>query len=138
MSSREERRRFMARISKIDHSQQNVFGWAYVTHDRFGHINYDRSGDFVDDTEVIERAAYAFVTNSRSGDVDHNEDRVSTLIESVVFTPEKAAAMGLPINTVPAGWWVGFHVHDPSVWARVESGELRAFSIAGEWTATRA
>ena len=54
----------------------------------------------------------------------------SILIESFIVTEEKRAAMGLP-DSVPTGWWVGFQVQDPEVWAKVKSGERTGFSIHG-------
>jgi len=32
---------------------------------------------------------------------------------------------------VPSGWWVGFKVQDPEVWAKVKTGERTGFSIHG-------
>jgi hypothetical protein len=120
----------------MDEVHQNVFGWAYVTHRPDGQVNIDQSGDFVDDVEELERAAYDFVMNSRRGDADHDEVQVAVLIESMVFTPEKLAALGVSTDFRLAGWWVGFHVFDPVVWDRVVSGELKMFSISGTWTET--
>lgn len=119
-------------ISKIDKAEQNVFGWAYVTHDTEGNVNIDKSGDFVDAVEEIEKSAYNFVLNSRQGDAMHTNVKSSTMIESMVFTPAKIEKMGLPAGSVPLGWWLGFHVEDPDVWDRVEKGELVSFSVHGK------
>lgn len=119
-------------ISKIDKAEQNVFGWAYVTHDTEGNVNIDKSGDFVDAVEEIEKSAYNFVLNSRQGDAMHTNVKSSTMIESMVFTPAKIEKMGLPQGSVPLGWWLGFHVEDPDVWDRVEKGELVSFSVHGK------
>lgn len=118
-------------ISKIDKAQQNVFGWAYISHDREGNVNVDKSGDFIDTIEELEKSAYDFVLSSRNGDQGHTNVKISTMIESVVFTPEKIEKMGLPAGSVPNGWWIGFHVEDAATWERVEKGELTAFSIHG-------
>ncbi|QNN53564.1 hypothetical protein H9L09_03815 [Nocardioides mesophilus] len=120
----------------MDSRRQNVFGWAYVAIDRDGAVNVDHSGDFVSRPEELEAAAYRFVLMSRRGDVDHSCETISELIESIIFTPDKQRALGLPPGTIPVGWWVGFHVRDPRVWRRVESGSLTAFSIAGRWRRT--
>jgi hypothetical protein len=42
--------------------------------------------------------------------------------------------MGIDATAAPAGWWVGFKVDDPEVWAKVESGEYKMFSIGGTAT----
>lgn len=124
------------RIIKVDPVQRNAYGWAYITHDATGRINLDRSGEFVDDIEELERAAYDFVKTCRRGDADHNRIQSSVLIESMVFTAAKMVAIGLPIGSVSLGWWVGFHIQDPGVWSRIQCGELSCFSISGWWTAT--
>lgn len=123
-------------IVKTDPAQQIVFGWAYVTHDHEGNLNVDKSGDFADDIYDVEKTAYDFVLKSRNGDADHTNVKGSTMVESIIFTPEKIEKMGLPEGSVPLGWWVGFKVEDAAVWDRVVKGELTAFSIHG--TGTRA
>jgi hypothetical protein len=121
-------------IAKADEDQRIVFGWAYVTHDSEGNVNVDKSGDFIDAVEEIEKSAYDFVLHSRNGDADHTNVKAATLVESIVFTPEKIEKMGLPSGAVPLGWWLGFKVEDDDTWARVKKGELRAFSIHGKGT----
>jgi hypothetical protein len=118
-------------IAKADKAKKNVFGWAYVTHDVNGEVVIDKSGEFVDDYEEIEKAAYQFVIKSRNGDADHTNVKASTMIESMVFTPEKIEKMGIPEGVLPSGWWVGFHVEDDALWDSVEKGERVAFSIHG-------
>ena len=53
------------------------------------------------------------------------------MIESMVFTKEKAAALGIPEGTMPEGWWVGFEVTDDEVWKKVKDGTYKMFSIEG-------
>lgn len=62
----------------------------------------------------------------------HERGGCAVLVESVIFTPEKIAAMGIPEGTVPAGWWIGFKVTDDDVWAKVKDGTYPMFSIEGE------
>lgn len=125
-------------LAKIDDDKKQVFGWAYQTHDAAGQVIVDKSGEFIDDTDELEAAAYSFVVKSRTGGVDHrkNEDmtpyKVGTMIESVVFTPEKIAKMGIPAGVVPSGWWVGFQVEDDQTWHDVKAGKKLAFSIQGK------
>jgi len=121
-------------IVKTDPAKRLVFGWAYITHDRDGLLNIDKSGDFADDIEEIEKSAYDFVLRSRAGDADHTNVKTSDLVESMVFTPEKIAKMGIPDGVMPLGWWVGFKVGDDETWARVEKRELTSFSVHGKGT----
>lgn len=121
-------------ISKVEPDKQNVFGWAYVTHDKDGVVNVDKSGDFIDEVEEIEKSAYHYALTSRQGDADHTNQHGADMIESMVFTPEKIEKMGLPAGSVPLGWWLGFHVNDAATWERVKKGELKAFSIHGSGT----
>lgn len=123
-------------IVKVAADQQMVFGWAYVTHDHAGELNVDKSGEFVDDTAEIEKAAYNFMLTSRNGDADHDNVVKSTMVESMVFTPEKCEALGIEEGTVPAGaaWWVGFKIHDSEVWSGVKKGLYKSFSVHGTGT----
>jgi hypothetical protein len=68
----------------------------------------------------------------REGGEMHERGGVATLVESVMFTKEKMALMGIPEGTVPEGWWIGFKVYDDDVWEKVKSGEYPMFSIEGE------
>lgn len=117
-------------ISKMDEERHHIFGWAYVTHDKDGNVVVDKSGEFVDDYEEIEKAAYHFVVNSRAGDMDHTNLKSAEMIESMVFTPEKIEKMNLPAGSVPTGWWVGFHIPDDDDWE--EAKKRKAFSVHGK------
>lgn len=134
-----EEETFRGRVVKLNPERQQVFGWAYVTHDPTGEIVVDRSGEFVEDVAVLEKAAYDFVTSSRRGGADHSRhadrDEVivkSTMIESIVFTPDKIKEMGIPSGTIPQGaWWVGFQIHDADIWKSYREGRRTSFSIHG-------
>ena len=126
-------------ISKIDDDKRQVFGFAYVTHDREGNLSIDKSGDFIAEVEELEKSAYSFVLNSRKGGVDHkrNDDGsepkvISKMIESMVFTPEKVKLLGLPEGSIQSGWWIGMQIDDDETWGRVKKGELTSFSIHGK------
>lgn len=109
-----------------------VFGWANVTVDETGTIPEDFQGDCIP-TEVLEAAAYSF--NLKSHKYCNEEHRYKTecgyLVESMMFTKEKMAAMGIPEGTVPEGLWVGFYVPDDEVYAKVKAGAYNMFSIEG-------
>jgi hypothetical protein len=118
----------LAPISKSDEKRQ-VFGWASVVK-----INGEDVSDLQDDEidlEEIEKAAYNFVKDSRKGGNMHQKDlHVSDMIESMVVTPEKKKALGLP-DDAPEGWWVGFKVNDDETWEDAKVGKLPMFSIHG-------
>lgn len=121
-------------ISKMDTEKRQVFGWASVS-SIDGVPVADLQGDEVD-LEEIEKAAYAYVAKSRVGGNMHkrNDDdtpvHVSDLIESLVVTPEKAAALG--ISKSHEGWWCGFQVNDDETWEAAKKGELVMFSVHGK------
>jgi len=94
----------------------------------------DLQGDIIS-AEEMEKAAYTYVSKSRKGGDMHLRNdwqpvQKSEMIESFIVTPEKRDAMGLP-GSVPTGWWVGFQVQDPQVWADIRSGKRTGFSIHG-------
>jgi len=121
-------------ISKLDEDKMQSFGWASVVKID-GKTVIDKQADLIE-IDDIEDAAYAYVQTSGIGGDMHrrNEDgtpyQASTLIESMVFTPEKIAKLGLP-ESMPQGWWIGMQHEDPEVWADVKSGKKKGFSIHG-------
>lgn len=126
--------RWEGEISKVSHDKQQVFGWASIV-ELNGEPVVDLQGDYISIDEV-EKSAYAYVHKSRKGGDMHLRDgdkpvHASDMIESFVVTPEKKQALGLPDET-PTGWWVGFQVNDPDVWAKVKSGQRNMFSIHGK------
>ncbi len=121
-------------FSKFDEDKRLAFGWASVV-EKDGIPVVDRQGDYIA-PEDMETAAYVYVQKSRVGGNMHQRDHndkaihVSDLVESVVFTKEKIAKMGLP-DTTPIGWWVGYKIHDDEVWESVKKGGHTGFSIHG-------
>ncbi len=114
-------------IAKVDKAKQQVFGWASVIEEN-GATIVDSQGDVITESE-LEKAAYSF--SVRKGVAGDNHDRmgVGRLIESMVFTKEKQAALGIDLKKV--GWWVGFHISDANTWSKIASGEYVDFSIGG-------
>jgi hypothetical protein len=108
-----------------------VFGWANVTVNEDGSIPEDYQGDSIP-TEVLEAAAYTFALKKGYCNEQHmwNTD-CGYLVECMMFTKEKMAALGIPDGTVPEGLWVGFYIPDDEVFAKVQSGEYGMFSIEG-------
>ena len=120
----------VADVVKSDDDQQVVYGWASIVEVN-GSPVIDSEGDVIS-IEDLEQAALAYVEQSRMASVNHTGLNVGTLIESIVFTKEKQASLGIDLGKV--GWWVGFRINDPAIWQRVKSGELKAFSIGGRAT----
>ncbi|MBR1695003.1 MAG: hypothetical protein IJ709_06345 [Selenomonas sp.] len=119
------------RITKSDDSKRLAFGWANVAANEQGEILQDWQGDLIE-AAVLEQAAYNFVRLYRDGGEMHERGGCAELVESVVFTKEKMAAIGIPEGVLPEGWWIGFYVTDDDVWEKVKSGQYSMFSIEGE------
>lgn len=121
-------------FSKFDDDKHLAFGWASVIKMN-GLPVVDHQGDLIEEGE-LEDAAYKYVLESRKGGHMHRRTEldepvhVSDIVESMVFTDEKIAKMGLP-DSFPRGWWVGTKIHDPEVWSEVKKGNLAGFSIHG-------
>ncbi len=117
-------------ILKSDDDRRLVFGWASVAVRVTGEVIKDWQEDIID-IDDLENAAYAYTADFGTAGEMHERGGVGRLIESVVFTKEKAAAMGIPPEILPEGWWVGFHINDPNVWEKVKDGTYNMFSIEG-------
>ncbi len=117
-------------ILKSDDERREVFGWASVAVRVDGEIITDYHDDVIDIYD-LEKAAYEFTAEFGTAGEMHQRGGVGRLIESVVFTKEKTAAMGITPGTVPEGWWVGFRIDDTDVWKKVKNGEYSMFSIEG-------
>lgn len=117
-------------IAKLDEDERLVFGWANVSMRADGELIVDRQGDIIEPAE-LEKAAYDFVLDFRESGVNHKGETKGRLVESLVVTPEKLAAMGLAKDALPTGWWIGVKIDDPEVFKRVKKGELAMFSIQG-------
>ena len=117
-------------IRKADDDRHLAFGWAYISEDNAGNQTEDWSGDQLEPGE-LESAAYQFVKLYREGGVMHERGGCAVLVESMVFSREKQATLGIPEGTLPVGWWIGFEVTDEAVWAKVKDGSYPMFSIEG-------
>jgi hypothetical protein len=116
-------------IVRKDADQHRVFGYASVAVTKEGDALIDLQGDLIA-IEDLEEAAYDHVLHFHVGGEMHAGEASSHLIESMVFTPEKLAKMGIPSGMVPLGWWMGMQV-PPSLFSRVRDGSRLMFSIEG-------
>lgn len=121
----------MERVLKIDAERQYVFGWASVAIAKDGSQVEDLQGDLID-PEDLEEAAYQFALSYRESGVMHVGEAVGQMIESFMVTPAKLEAMGLPPDALPQGHWVGFHIPDPTIFAKIKDGTYGSFSIQGD------
>lgn len=118
-------------VMKSDDDKRLVFGWASVAVRVTGEVIEDCQEDVID-IDDLEAAAYEFAADYGTAGEMHQRGGVGRLVESIVFTKEKAAALGIPEGYMPEGWWVGFRIDDPDVWAKVKDGTYSMFSIEGK------
>lgn len=119
-------------IKKFYEEEQLIFGWASVAKDKEGNRPIEWQGDEIEMSEM-EPAIYDFVKDQGITKEMHKVEKArGTVVESVVFTKEKMASMGIPEGTVPEGWWVGFKVNDVATFKKVKAGIYKMFSIEGK------
>ncbi|CAB4176194.1 Phage-like element PBSX protein, XkdF [uncultured Caudovirales phage] len=121
---------FNVPIAKTDDDQRIAFGWASVSITKSGETVIDRQQDVIDSHD-LEIAVYDYVENSRDAGEMHVRKGIGSLVESIVFTPEKIAALGLPEGSIPQGWWTGYRISDDTVWKGVKDGTYSMLSVHG-------
>lgn len=117
-------------VIKSDDDRRLVFGWANVAVRVDGEQIVDWQQDMIDIAE-LEKAAYGYVAEFGTAGEMHRRGGVGRVIESIVFMKEKAAALGIPPDIMPEGWWIGFQITDDVVWEKIKNGEYSMFSIEG-------
>lgn len=110
--------------------QHLVSGWANVATNADGSKPLDWQGDIIEPAE-LEKAAIQFMLDYRDSGVNHAGESTGTVVESIVMTKDKQAAMGIPEGIVPEGWFITVKVNNDEVFQKVKSGEFRMFSIQG-------
>ena len=120
-------------LVKQDSARRIVYGWASVSV-KDGELVTDLQGDQIE-PDVLEQAVEDFMLEYRAGTADgagvmHDTPAKCEVIASLVTTPDICKAFGLG-DALPIGWIIGIKVMDDATWARVVSGELKAFSIQG-------
>lgn len=114
-------------VMKSVPSRRMIYGWASVV-TKDGEVVKDRQADFMD-MDNLREVVHDFMSH-RVGKTMHSGGNTGEIVDSFVIDAEVAAAFG--VNFGCEGWMVGYKVQDDAVWKRVQSGELRAFSIGGE------
>lgn len=121
-------------IAKLNIEKRLVFGWLSVAKTKDDEFIIDHHGHVIE-PEELEKAAYNFVLESRRGaDMHKTDSHVATLVESVIFTKEKMAAMGIPEGALPYGHWTGWHVPNDEVWKKITTGKYKMLSFGGTAT----
>mgnify|MGYP000550347606 CR=1 FL=1 len=115
-------------ITKKDEEKQYVFGWLRSPLMKMEISWLDRQNDLID-PEELEQTAYTYVEFYREAGEMHERGGAGVLIESIIFTKEKMKTLGIEEGTLPEGWWVGFHITDDEVWAKIKDGTYTMFSI---------
>lgn len=120
--------RFTVPITKADEDQNLVFGWASVIEEN-GEPVYDYQGHRISEDE-LEKAFYRYAEEARVAGEMHDDygEHVGKLVEAMVFTKAKQAALGIDLGKV--GAWVGYRV-SPAVFAKIKDGTYRMLSIGG-------
>jgi hypothetical protein len=118
------------KILKVDDEQRMVYGWASVVTEK-GIPVVDRQGDVIE-ADTLVKAINNFMEHVRVGKAMHTGEQVGVIVHSLPVTKEISEALG--IQSDREGWVVAYKVYDDSVWDRVKSGDLAAFSIGGRAT----
>lgn len=117
-------------VTKAKEEEGLVSGWANVAINADGSIPLDWQGDIIR-PEVLEKAAINFMMEYRGSGVMHEGDSQGVVVESIVFTKEKQAAIGIPEGHVPEGWFITVKVLNPDLFQAVKEGKYKMFSIQG-------
>lgn len=117
-------------ITKSNSEEGLVSGWANVAVNADGSLPLDWQGDIIR-PEVLEKAAIKFMMDYRGSGVMHEGESKGIVVESIVFTKDKQACIGIPDGTVPEGWFITVKVTDLEVFSKVKDGTFKMFSIQG-------
>jgi 8-oxo-dGTP pyrophosphatase MutT (NUDIX family) len=118
------------KVAKSNDSEGLVSGWANVAVNADGTIPLDWQGDVISPA-TLEKAAINFMMEYRDSGVMHEGASKGVVVESIVFTKEKQAAIGIPDGIVPEGWFITVKILDPEVFEQVKNGTFKMFSIQG-------
>ena len=117
-------------ITKSNSDNGLVSGWANVSVNADGSVPLDWQDDVIR-PDVLEKAAIKFMMDYRGSGVMHEGESKGTVVESIVFTKDKQACIGIPEGTVPEGWFITVKVTDTDVFEKVKDGTFKMFSIQG-------
>ncbi|MEG0754553.1 MAG: XkdF-like putative serine protease domain-containing protein [Angelakisella sp.] len=87
-------------ISKANEAEGLVSGWANVALDKDGNAPLDWQDDVIM-PDTLEKAAIQFMLEYGESGVMHAGESKGVVVESIVLTKEKQAAIGIPEGAVP-------------------------------------
>lgn len=127
------------KVTKVDKENRMVFGFFNIN--KVGDdLVEDRQQDMIE-TEELEKGAYQFVLNARVAGEGHVRKGVGSLVESMMFTYEKQAAIVETLKSMGVekavfdlgieGWWGGFKITDDDVLQKIDNGDYPMFSVGG-------
>jgi hypothetical protein len=115
-------------VAKVDSSLGLVFGWALATSlDGGATPHVDLQSDAIDEADLIKVAA-EFMEDAAKSDVMHDFENDGRIVFAMPLVPEVNKALG--IETKTHGLAIAMKP-SPATFKRFQSGELKAFSIAG-------
>lgn len=117
-------------IMKSNEEKGLVSGWANVSINKDGSLPLDWDDDVIP-PDILEKAAIDFMLEYRDSGELHKGNSKGAVVESIVFTKDKQAAIGIPEGTVPVGWFITVKVFDKDVIEKVKDGTYKMFSIQG-------
>jgi hypothetical protein len=115
-------------VVKVDESLGLVFGWALATSLDGGKTPHvDLQSDAIDEADLIKVAA-EFMEDAAKSDVMHDFENDGRIVFAMPLVPEVNNALGIKSDV--HGLAIAMKP-SPATFKRFQSGELRAFSIAG-------
>lgn len=88
--------------------------------------------------ETIKKMMEKFLKDMKmhNTDINHDGDVVQTntlleswISESMIYDKSRHYGFSLPVGT----WFVSYRINDDETWKRIKDGELKGFSLAGEF-----
>lgn len=79
--------------------------------------------------EAIRKASYKFMCDYQSLYYRHDGPAKAHVIESYVVRQDFTLPSGMVVKQ--GSWWLGTHIKDTDLWAEIESGEIRGYSLGG-------
>ncbi len=120
---------YKVKITKSD-DKGLISGWANISKMADGTYPLDWQGDTIE-PEVLETASINFMKDYRESGVMHKGVSQGVVVESIMLTKAKQAAIGIPPGYVPEGWFITVFVEDEGLRAKVKNGTYKMFSIQG-------
>lgn len=112
-------------IIKVDSEAQMVYGWASVIKENGVEV-IDTQNDIIKAEELIQ-ATTEFMQDARTSLSMHKGAGIGQVVHSFPLVGDLMKSLGITCDK--EGWIVGVKIQDPTTWAQVKSGELKAFSI---------